>query len=195
MSLLADWSSMAQGLSSSGDWGAGPLGTSGAAAGIGGIVGGVGAGLAFMGMEDTNKAYGALASDSLAQAGLEKQVNALKQQQMHLTTNRQQMENLRNTQRAQAISKAAGVASGASLSGSSGYAGAVAGEAAAGGRNVVNLNQNQQIGDQTFGVENQISDLKAKMAQDQANIAKGAGMSQLGSGLLSGAMNIGMLLA
>lgn len=131
-------------------------------------------------------------------ASLDMQVNNQRQQQMQLTSQRQGVENLRNTQKAKAMGMAAATNQGAQFG--SGLAGAQASQTAQGGYNQLGINQNLQIGQNIFGLDNQIDQQKIAYAQNEsaANTSKGmaslfGGGASLGMDLLKAAPTLALL--
>lgn len=165
-----------------------------AAAGL--IGGGV---LEFLGAEQEMKAAKEISSDSAVIAGYEEQINEVKRTQMNVQTNRQEMENLRNTQRAVATGRAAatnqGVASGTGAGTSSGLAGGRAADVTAGAVNTQNLVANQYLGNKVFDLTSSIDQYKQKIALAQGSEATGAGLASLGQGIMGSSLNLGKLFA
>lgn len=122
-----------------------------------------------------------IASQSMQQAYDEENITKLHQQQMHLFNNRQNMENLRNVQKARSQSMAAGVTSGAQFG--SGVAGAQSGEANKGGQSGRDLSQNLQVGDRIFGLTYQIDQSKIQQAQLGGQLAHWQGIGSVFGGL------------
>lgn len=132
-------------------------------------------------------------------SGFDQQINNQRQQQMMLQSQRQQVQNLRNTQRAKAAGLSAAVGSGAQYG--SGLAGAQAGETAMGAYNERNINQNEQIANNIFGLDSQINQDQIRMAgvESKAATASGfgslfGGASSMGSGIMGAAKFLGPLM-
>lgn len=160
---------------SGGSWG----GLSGSQ--IGGLFGlaGIGTSLAGTGMQVA--ASKAIASDSANIAGLDEQVNAQRQQQMVLTSNRMQLQNIRNSQMARSMAQSSAVNQGAQFgSGLAGGYGQISGQA---GTNQLANSQNLQIGQTIFGLDNQIDQQKINIASEQGSMATGQGISALGGAI------------
>lgn len=117
--------------------------------------------------------------------GFEQQINAQRQQQMILNSKRQSVENLRNVQKAQSLGKSAAANQGALFG--SGYAGGQASDASKGAFNAENISQNLQIGENIFGLQNQISAAQIRESQLESSAASAGGLA----GLFSGAAGIG----
>lgn len=100
------------------------------------------------------------------------QIQAQHQQAMNLDAQRQQIENIRQQQRARAQSLATGVAqAGGGFTRGSAYGGALGQISGQGVTNAVNINQNLQIGTNVFGLNNQISQQNLAMQQLQDTYA------------------------
>lgn len=154
-------------------------------------IGAIGLGMSlygkFKGSADASQ-YSALEKQ---QAGLEMQINQQKQQQMALNGRRQQLEVFRNTQRLKAQSVQAGVNQGAQFG--SGLAGGMAQVTAQGNYNLLNIDQNLQVGKNIFGLNDQISGVKMQMAGVKSNLATDQGWTSMGGAVLSSADKIGNL--
>lgn len=123
------------------------------------------------------------ASLSQANAYDEERITNLHQQQMHLFNNRQNMENLRNVQKAQAQTRAAGIASGSQYG--SGVQGSLSAESAMGGRNAMQLGQDLSVGDQIFAQTKDIDQNKIQMANIQGQMASAQGLQSIFGGASS----------
>lgn len=170
--------------------GGGGISGSGLTGGLFGAAGGI---LSILGGEETSKAQQQVYQESAQIAGAEKQINEQRRQQMVLQTQRQQMENVRNVQKARSIGLAAvtNQGGGGGIQ-SSAYGGGQAAASAAGGRNEVALAQNEQIGQNIFNLNDQISDLRIAMAGEESKAAAGSGLSQLGGAIGKAAPLLGM---
>jgi hypothetical protein len=157
---------------------------------------------AFSGASDSSEYASQNNSYEQQKFGLEKQVNQQRQQAMELSARRQQLEVFRNTQRARAQGLNAATNQGAQFG--SGLQGGQAESASQGLFNAQGINQNLQIGQNIFGLDNQItginsqqSTLKARyqsqQAQDQAWQSLGGSLMQSGGtiGNISGAASSG----
>lgn len=129
---------------------------------------------------------------------LEQQQEGVRQQAMDVSARRQNMEVLRNAQRARALGLNAATNQGAQFgSGLQGGYGQISG---ASNTNLAGIQGSLDLGNQMFGLNNQISQQKIAMAQAQgqyqSSSATAQGMSSLGSGLLgasSSLKNLGTL--
>lgn len=126
----------------------------------------------------------------------ELQVQAQKQQQVQLEANRQQLQNFRNVQQAQAQSVAAATAQGAQFG--SGLQGGLASASAEGNTNALGIAQNLEIGKNIFGIDTDISQKRIQIAglQSQSALlggkaAEGQGFQSLGGALLKSGPIIG----
>ena len=132
-------------------------------------------------------------------AGYEMQISALRQRQMNLFGQRQQMENFRNVQKAKAQGMATAVQSGSQYG--SGIQGAQAEETATGARNTMQIGQDLEIGNNIFGLTGKIdqnkitqAQLQSQMASLQGNQSIFQGLGQLGMGLMQSAGPLGLML-
>lgn len=151
-------------------------------------IGAVGLGMQIFGgvsaSQDAQKAYGIQQNIT----GLDTQVNAQRQQQMVLSNSRQQMENFRNVQRARAQGMNAAVNQGAQFG--SGISGGQAQATDQGNFNSLGMNQNLQIGENMFSLDNQISQQKLALSGVQSSMATDQSIAGLGSTLTKGAGTI-----
>lgn len=125
------------------------------------------------------------------QAGLEKQINAQKQNQMALNSRRSLLEIARNTQRMRAQAVQAGVSQGAQFG--SGLQGGLAQIQAQGAYSSLGVNQNLEIGQKIFGLNDAISDVKMQMSDVRTSLADNQGWASLGGSIMSNAGTIGSL--
>jgi hypothetical protein len=116
-------------------------------------------------------------------AELQKQMNALSLNQMELTGRRNQMEVLRNEQRARSLAISSSTNQGATYgSGLQGGFGQIAGSS---GNNMLALAQNLSIGRQEATVQGSIIDQQLAASKYQSQAATAAGISSLGGGITS----------
>jgi hypothetical protein len=121
------------------------------------------------------------ADSSEQQALLEKQVNAQRQQQMVLTSNRQQLQTIRNTQLARSMALTSATGQGANFgTGLQGGYGQISGDA---NTSLLGIRQNTEIGQNIFSLDNLIDDQKIRYAQFGAQLATAQGGVQAGAGL------------
>lgn len=124
-------------------------------------------------------------------AGFEKDIEKQRFQAMKLTAHRQQMEVVRNAQRARSLALNNATNQGAqSGSGLQGGYGQIAGSA---GTNLLGINQNLEIGTNIFGLNQQISDQKMLLARLGGDMASAQGMASLGGSLMKAGPAFGKL--
>lgn len=151
----------------------------------------VGLGLqAFGGFSAAGKAKEAYGIQSQI-TGLEGQVNQQRQTAMELSARRQSMEIFRNNQRARAMAVNNATNQGASYGNSSGLPGGLAQVQDQSTFNLSGVNQNLQIGENIFGLDDQISKQKLALSQVQSQQATYQGIGQLGGGILKSAGTLG----
>ncbi len=154
----------------------------------------IGLGIAGLGMQ----IFGGLGAANVAKqtaqvsAGIaadEMQINAQKQQQMQLEASRAQLQNLRNVQQARAKGLEVATAGGAQFG--SGLAGAQAAASDQGGVNALGISQNLQIGQNIFGLNNDVSGKKIQLAGLGGQAATDQGIASLGGATLRAGPIIG----
>lgn len=153
------------------------------------ILGIVGLGMSIFGGLGQSGVAKQQANVSAGIAGDEEQLNTIKQRQNTLSTNRAQLENLRNVQRARAQGVNSAVQGGAQFG--SGMAGGQAQVADAGMTNSVGLSQKLQTSNEEFGVTGDIDQKKIQMAQLGGQMATDAGWASLGGSLTKSAPMLG----
>lgn len=121
----------------------------------------------------------------------EMQINSQKQTQMNLEANRQIIQNFRNVQRARAAGTAAAVNQGGQYG--SGLQGGNAQNTAQGFWNNSGIQQNRQIGNTIFGINNDISSNKMQLADVQADQYTDQAISSFGGTLVKDGGTIGNL--
>jgi len=137
--------------------------------------------------EDASK----IAENEQQQFGIQKQVNAQRQQAMELSARRQQLEVFRNTQRQRALGLASATGQGAQYG--SGLQGGQADTLNQGLFGVQGINQNLAIGRNIFGLDNQITDLKSQESQLKSNQATDQSWASLGGSIMSNAGTLGKI--
>lgn len=144
------------------------------------------------------QAFGAFGASSKAReaaginvgiAGDEQQINEQKRMQMEMSARRQQMEVMRNAQRARAQGTAAAVSQGANLG--SGLQGGLAQINDQGNFNLQGINNNLAIGENIFDINKDISGKKMQLANVQADQATDTAIMSLGGSVVSNAGTIG----
>lgn len=119
----------------------------------------------------------------------EQQANLVRQKAMQLSAHRQNIENIRNVQRQAALATATATNQGAQFG--SGLAGGLGQIQAQGAWNAQGINQNLEMGEQMFSINNNISGLKQQLSQSQSNSATYAGLSSFGNSLFGSANTLG----
>lgn len=149
----------------------------------------VGLGLqAFGAFGASSKAHEA-ANINIGIAGDEQKINEQKRLQMEMSGRRQQMEVMRNAQRARAQGTAAAVNQGANLG--SGLQGGLAQITDQGDFNLQGINNNLAIGENIFDINKDISGKKMQLANVQADQATDTALMSLGGSMVSNAGTIG----
>lgn len=142
------------------------------------------------GIEASRKAHEA-ANINVGIAADEQKINAQKQEAMQLSSRRQQLEVFRNQQRLRAQATNAAVNQGAQFG--SGLQGGLAQVDDQSLFNAQGINQNLEIGQNIFGINNDISSKKMQLAQIGADQATATGVSSLGGALVKDGPVIGQL--
>lgn len=121
----------------------------------------------------------------------EQDINEQKRMQMQLEAHRMQLQQFRNIQRQRALGTAAAVNQGAQFG--SGLQGGLAQITDQGQENVLGINQNLQIGQNIFGINNDISAHKQKIASLGGDMATDQAWGSLGGALVKNSGTIGSL--
>lgn len=165
--------------------------------GAGLILGGVGLYEQHQGLNQQKDASNQMAQAQTDEINQQKKVEADRQKQMDLDYKRQQLQILRDTQRARSVSLAVSTSQGINQ-GSSILSGSYAGESGASGTQQLALNQNYSIGQDIFGLNQNISDARIRYANAQsayqvggANAGMGAGLTSLGGAFITSAGTLG----
>ena len=133
----------------------------------------------FGGMDSSHK----MSELSRQDYALQMQANLERKKQMELMARRQQMETLRNSQRARSISLANASAQGAQFgSGLSGGYGQIAGMT---NTNLLGIGQNLEIGRNLFNIDTQRSALGVEQSKVAEDAAFWKGLGGLGKNMLS----------
>lgn len=122
-------------------------------------------------------------------AGDEQKVNEQKQAQMKLQAQRAQMEVFRNAQRARAQATNSATQQGAQFG--SGLQGGLAQISDDASTNLLGISQNLEIGQNIFGINNDISAKKMQLAQLGGEAATDQGIASLGGALIKAGPTIG----
>lgn len=160
----------------------------------------LGLGLSLFGLGSNIAGNQESAQEAARQAELSKEIssneiaiNRNKKDAFEIQNRRQQIENIRNTQRARALGLNAATNQGAQLG--SGLAGGQAQAVAQGGANATNLSQNAIISNWISSYNDNISALNAQMSESKGRQAAAQGQASLGSSLMSGGRTFGNLLS
>lgn len=153
-------------------------------------------------MSATSKEAGLASQESGLSQGitqLQMQENNQRQLAMQISARRQQTEIMRRTQLTKAQGLAAGVNQGAQFG--TGVQGGQQSATSAGGYNLLGVNQNLEIGNALFGIQNQISNkqiamsgIQGQMASLQGQASMFSGIGAIGGSLASSAGPLGNLL-
>lgn len=142
----------------------------------------VGIGLQLFGGISSHDAAAQFNQSKIQEIQLEQQVEGQRKLKFELENNRAQTENFRNTQKAKAMGLAASVNQGAQFG--SGAAGGQAEAQSQGNYNQLSLNQNFQIGEDTYRLNAQISQARIQQAQSGMAQQTGQALQGLGSGIM-----------
>ncbi len=152
---------------------------------------GIGLGMKLFGSSGSAEASRQISEASGRIAGFEQKENAQRKQQMILTSQRQQLQNVRNTQMARSMALTSSTSQGAQTgSGLQGGFGQIQGQSDV---NIVSNAQNLQIGKNIFALDDQISEQKKLIAQYQGNLATSQGLSAMGGDIMGASGQIGRL--
>lgn len=151
----------------------------------------VGFGLQLFGMSQGAEAAEHAAAIKKGIAGDEQRINEVKKQQMLLESSRKQMEIFRNMQRQRALATAAAVNQGASTG--SGLQGGLAGVSGMSFFNALGINQNVELGQNIFSINNDISSKKMQLADVETDAATAQGWASLGGSLIKAGPTFGAL--
>lgn len=166
------------------------LGISGATGIMGGL-GLAGLGVSLLGGFEAAAQAKHVAQDQSAIAGLQIQENSQRRLAMNLNTQRTNLQNLRNMQQGRSMALAAATSSGSQFS--TGLQGAYGNISGQGTNNQLATNQNTQIGNSLFDLDNQISVYKADIARAQGDEATDQGLAAVGKGLMGASGPLGKI--
>lgn len=158
---------------------------------VGAAIGAIGLGTSLFGSMGQAKVSKEESQLSAANAGYEEDIDKQRQQQMVLTSRRQQLENFRNTQRARAQGLNASVNQGAQFG--TGMLGGQAQAADQGNYNSLGISQNLGIGQSIFGFNEKIDANKIQLASLGGDAATYAGYSAIGGDISKAATPLGNL--
>lgn len=148
-------------------------------------------GVSAYGISQQTKAAKDSANASADVARQEQQAEAVRQQAMEADARRKQLENLRQMQRARAMSLSSATNQGAIYgTGLQGGYGQISGQ---GNFNAQGIDQSLSTGEQLFGINSNISQDRVNMAGYSANAAMGAGLTSLGGSILTASSSLGRL--
>lgn len=118
-------------------------------------------------------------------------VNQQKYTQELLNTQRMQLENIRNAQKARSMALTSSVSQGAQFgSALPGAYGQISGQS---NTNFLNTSENQQIGTSVFGLDQHADQLKIQLASLGGDMANAQGISAIGAGISKSASPLGNL--
>lgn len=124
-------------------------------------------------------------------AGFESQVNDQRRTAMELSAQRQTLEMFRTSQRSRAMAINNATNQGASYGNSSGLPGGLAQIQDQTLFNVQGVNQNLQIGENIFALDDKISQQKVALSSVQSDMATDQSLSNLGGSLVKDSSTIG----
>lgn len=160
-------------------------------AAISAAIGAVGLGTSLLGGSQASSAAKQMAGIQEEIGWKERVADATRYQQMLLNSQRQQIEIVRNGQRARALALNAATNQGAQYgSGLAGGLGQIAGQT---GEQSLQVNENLGIGRDMFNNNFQISMLKNQLGQAQSDFYSAQGTQRLGASLMGTAPTIGNL--
>lgn len=160
-------------------------------AAISSAIGAIGLGAQLFGGFSASQAAGRSADIQGQIAGQEQRVEEQRHRQMLLNSRRQQLEIIRNNQRARALALSAAVNQGATQG--SGLAGGLAQVSGQTGENLTANQQNLEIGENIFGINRNISGLRMQLGEARGDMVTGQGFTSLGGSLLRAGPTIGRL--
>lgn len=148
----------------------------------------LGLGLSIFGTVGSMNAAGEQNKEQQKQIGLQQQLEGQRHQQMVLNSERQSMEAFRTQQRMRAMGLEAATQQGAAQgSGLQGAYGQVRGQS---GVNQLGISQNEQIGENMFGINSQISSNKISMAETQQKSQMYGGISSIGGSIFGASKSL-----
>lgn len=158
---------------------------------IGAVAGIAGLGLSIFGGLEKSRISGEISQAQQQISKYEQQQEGVRRQAMLLSARRQQIEVLRNQQRARSLALQAATTQGAQQgSGLQGGYGQIAGATQ---WNLAGITSNLDFGNQMFGLNAQISQQKQKIASLGGEAATAGGIGSIGSMLMGSVGNLGKL--
>ena len=147
----------------------------------------IGTGIAGLGVEiyggiESAKYAKQAAEISKQEAGTEMQQENVRQSAMHMSGQRQMLQQVRNNQMARSQALATANAEGAQKgSGLAGAYGSISGQTST---NLAGISQNLQFGDRMFELNRQLDSLKMSEADVKGRQATATGISSIGAGIM-----------
>lgn len=151
-------------------------------------------GLALSAFGSGSSMFGASKASALSQQEmqLQEQQNGVRQNQMQISNNRQQMEVLRNTQRQRSMALSTGVNQTGATTGS-GTQGGMSEVSSEGNTGLSGLQSSLELGNQMFSLDNQINSVKSQMANNASNMATDQGIASLGGAMMKAGPSVGAM--
>ena len=158
---------------------------------ISGVVGLVGLGLSMSGSNQAAKKAQEIAQVEKQIFQVQKEENNVRREAMVMSSRRDQLEQIRNSQRARAMALNTAASQGAQFgSGLQGGYGQISGQI---GGNLLNISGNLERGEKMFNFENAISDYRAQESQLKGEQAAAQGQASLGSSLFQASGTLGKI--
>ena len=160
---------------------------------LGNILGGIGLVGSIIGGIGSLGISAEMSNSAMREAMLQKQIQEQNHKSMMLEARRKSTEMIRTQQRANAMALQSATNQGAAAgSGLQGGYGQIAGQTAT---NLAGVNQNLQIGEAIYGLNNQISNEKMLQASLGGRMNMYSGISSLGGSLMRSSETIGNILS
>lgn len=157
-----------------------------------GLGAGVGLGFSILGTMEQSSALNSANAAQQQISGLEQQENQQRNVASNLAYDRQKSEVLRNNQVARSMAISSATNQGAQFSsGLSGGLGQISGQS---GTNLLGINQNQEVTNQLFSLDTQVSQQKQAMADAQTKASTASGLAGLGGSISKSIGPLGQLL-
>lgn len=156
-------------------------------------IGAIGMGVSAFGMFGASSAAKQASNIQNAILANETAENQVRQQAVNMQAQRSQIQNVRNTQRAQAQGLSVGVSQGAQFG--SGVAGGQAQAATAGAWNAEGIDQSILSANKVFGYDYAIDSLKGQLGSTESTLAQDRGIQGMGMSIFGAAGAAGRLFA
>lgn len=170
----------------------GTLGITGVtAAGVSAAAGVAGVGVAALGMAEQAKGVREQRRGQEEALALQSQIESKRQQQLNLDAMRRRREVVRQSLAARALALSTATAQGAGASGTSAIGGAYGQIQGRQGVNDNGIRQNQEIGNEIFGLNRGVLSAYRTVAAGQSMSQLGAGLTSFGGAILNNAGTIG----